>query len=277
MHSPRRVCFENMTSPLPSIFLNHGGGPLPLLGDSLHMNLVKHLTGISGTITKPRVILLASAHWETKEPTFVSSSEPGLLYDYYGFSAESYRIQYPAKNSLQVVERARSLLEAGGLKTHVAPKRGYDHGVFVPLKLMYPDAGIPVVQVSLPISRDPILVYRMGQLLSPLRGEGVLILGSGLSYHNLQSFFSVDSSKSSRSKQFDTALKSACLSKENRQGSLCEWENFPHARYCHPTEEHLMPLLFVAGAADREPCRVIYEDELMGAKISGFQFGRATM
>lgn len=265
-----------MGIPIPSIFVNHGGGPLPLLGDSLHENLVKHLAAIGKTITKPRVILLASAHWETKEPTFLSSSDPGLLYDYYAFPAESYRIQYPAKNSLQVVERARRLLEAGGLKTQVEPKRGYDHGVFVPLKLMYPDADIPVVQVSLPISRDPNLIYRMGHLLAPLRSEGVLILGSGLSYHNLQSFFSSDSSKSSRSRQFDTALQSACLSNENRRGSLCEWENFPHARYCHPTEDHLMPLIFAAGAADCEPCRVIYEDELMGAKISGFQFGRPT-
>jgi aromatic ring-opening dioxygenase catalytic subunit (LigB family) len=138
---------------------------------------------------------------------------------------------------------------------------------------MYPEADVPVVQISLPIRRDPDIVYQMGQALKSLRSEQIIILGSGLSFHNLSSFFSSDSSKSSRSKEFDLALKEACLSPDSRRTKLVNWASFPHARYCHPSEDHLMPLIFNAGAGDGEPCTIIYEDELMGAKISGFQFG----
>lgn len=262
-----------MSKRFPAVFLNHGGGPLPLLDDAAHRNLVKHLRSLPQRFPKPEVILLASAHWETPDITFVGGEDPGLLYDYYGFPPESYEVKYPCKNSLSLVEKARKLLSTAGLKSSVDPKRRYDHGVFVPLKLMYPEANIPVVQLSLPVSRDPALVYRIGQALSPLRSEGVLFIGSGLSFHNLPSFFSSDRSKLSRSREFDDALKSAMTSEDSRKQKLVGWSNFPQARFCHPQEDHLMPLLFVAGAGDGETCTIIYEDELMGAKISGFQLG----
>jgi len=207
---------------------------------------------------------LASAHWETPEPTCVGSEDPGLLFDYYGFPPESYEVKYPGRNSQSFLENAHQLLTIRGLNPKVDMKRPYDHGVFVPLKLMYPAADIAVVQLSLPISRDPALVYRMGQAVSSLRGKEVLILGSGLSVRNLSSFFSFDRSKLSRSKQFHDALKEAMVSTESRQTNLAGWSNFPQARFCHPQEDHLMPLIFVSGAGHMESCEIIDEDELMG-------------
>ena len=257
---------------MPAIFVNHGGGPLPLLRDPAHVNLTSYLSKSVKKFPRPKAILVASAHWETDVTTFVGAEAPGLLYDYYGFPPESYEIDYPARNSIPVLESARKLLDSAGIKSRVDPKRQYDHGVFVPLKLMYPDADIPVVQVSLPRNRDPSLVYNIGKALAPLRNDGVMLLGSGLSFHNLESFFNSDSSKLSRSKQFDDALKDAMNSVTERHQKLIEWSKFPQARYCHPAEDHLMPLLFIAGAAEGEACEIPYEDNLMGVKITGFQF-----
>ena len=256
---------------MPSIFLNHGGGPLPLLGDQNHRALVKYLSKVANDFPKPQAILIASAHWETSVTSFVGSETPPLLYDYYGFPKESYSISYPARNALHEVEDARRLLERAGISSKIE-NRGYDHGVFVPLKLVYPEADIPVVEMSLPSTRDPSLVMKLGEALRPLREKGILLIGSGLSFHNLQAFFSEDVSKKSRSTAFDQALKEGMTSAD-RIPMLKSWESLPHARYCHPNEDHLMPLLFVAGSAfSEEPCRIVYEDVLMGAKISGFAF-----
>ena len=257
---------------LPTLFINHGGGPLPLLGDSSHATLIRHLKSITSTFPKPKAVLVASAHWEESVPTFIGSPQPSLLYDYYGFPPESYAIEYPAKNPVDLVETAKRLLISRGLTSRVDLKRNYDHGVFVPLKLMYPDADIPVMQVSLLSSRNSEQVYSLGKALAPLRKEGVLILGSGLSYHNLPSFFTASKEKTERSLAFDTQLKEALLS-PNRKALLRDWDKFAFARYCHPSEDHLMPLIFVAGAGEGEECHIVYEDTLMGAKISGFRFG----
>jgi len=256
---------------MPAIFVNHGGGPLPLLGDPSHANLVKYLMASTKAIPTPRAILVASAHWETPVTTFVGPDDPGLLYDYYGFPPESYQIEYPARNSPEVLKKARELLDKAGIPSKVE-KRAYDHGVFVPLKLMYPLANIPVVQISLPSSRSPSFVLELGKALRPLREDGVLLIGSGLSFHNLPAFFSDDPAKTSRSTAFDRALKEVMKS-QDRNAKLKFWESLPHARYCHPNEDHLMPLLSIAGATDpQEPCNIVYEDTLMGAKVSGFSF-----
>ena len=226
---------------MSAIFLNHGGGPLPLLGDPAHAKLIKYLSKAASSCPRPKAILIASAHWEEPVTTFIGSEDPGLLYDYNGFTPESYEIKYPARNSLAVVKSATALLERAGIQSRVDSKRKYDHGVFVPLKLMFPEANIPVVQMSLPASRDPAFVYRLGEVLAPLRKEGVLILGSGLSFHNLSGFFSSDSVKRPKSTAFDSAVKEAMLS-GSRKEQLINWRSFPH------------------------------EDTLMGAKISGFAF-----
>jgi 4,5-DOPA dioxygenase extradiol len=257
---------------MAAIFVNHGGGPLPLLNDGSHKSLIRHLNTVSSAFPRPKAILVASAHWEESIPTFVAAADPGLLYDYYGFPQESYEISYPARNPTDLVRLARKLLASVNIKSNVDYTRKYDHGVFVPLKLMYPKADIPVMQVSLPSSRDPAYVYSLGKALAPLRKEGVLILGSGLSYHNLPSFFSSSKEKTDRSIAFDKDLQEAMLY-PNRRELLLNWDRFSFARFCHPNEDHLMPLIFVAGAADGERCKLVYEDTLMGAKISGFQFG----
>ena len=256
---------------MPALFVNHGGGPLPLLGDPRHTKLSKYLSSSMKSFPIPTAILIASAHWETAVTTFVGQEDPGLLYDYYGFPPESYQIDYPIRSSSKYLNKARKLLDGAGIASKVEP-RAFDHGVFVPLKLMYPSATVPVVQISLPASRDPSYVIKLGEVLRPLREEGVLIIGSGMSFHNLPEFFSDDPSKLSRSTAFDRALKEVMHSAD-RTSKLRSWNSLPSARYCHPSEDHLMPLLFVAGAAyPEEACSVVYEDTLMGAKITGFAF-----
>ena len=256
---------------MPAIFVNHGGGPLPLLGDPGHVKLAKYLSSSAKSFPNPIAILIASAHWETPVTSFVGSNDPGLLYDYYGFPRESYEISYPIRNSLEILKKAQQMLEQAGIPSKV-DSRPYDHGVFVPLKLMYPSASVPVIQISLPSSRNPAFVIQLGQALRPLREQGVLLIGSGMSFHNLPAFFSDEDGKASRSQAFDRALQDAMKS-QDRLSKLKFWESFPHARYCHPNEDHLMPLLFVAGAAyPDEACNVVYEDTLMGAKITGFAF-----
>jgi aromatic ring-opening dioxygenase catalytic subunit (LigB family) len=195
-----------------------------------------------------------------------------LLYDYYGFPPASYDIKYPARNNTELVNKARELLKGQGFSSKIDMKRAFDHGVFVPLKLMFPNADIPVVQISLPRSRDPQVAYQMGLALKPLRDEGVLIIGSGLSFHNLEAFFSSDRSKLSRSQRFDTGLQEIMGDSIDRQRRLVAWEQLPEARYCHPAEDHLIPLIFTAGVGDGDACRVDFEDTLMGAKITGFRF-----
>ena len=260
---------------MDAIFLNHGGGPLPLMGDASHRKLIEYLSKAASKIPKPDAILIASAHWEESMTTFLGASQPGPLYDYYGFPPECYKIDYAARNSQPIIDAARKLLTGASITSRIDQKRSHDHGVFVPLKLMYPDAGIPVVQISLPSNRDPGFVYELGKALAPLREQGVLILGSGLSYHNLPSFFQSDEGKKSKAAAFDKALQGAMLS-DDRKTKLAAWESFPHARFCHPTEDHLMPLVFVAGAGEGDACSIPYEDTLMGAKVSGFSFKRAS-
>jgi aromatic ring-opening dioxygenase catalytic subunit (LigB family) len=260
---------------MPAIFLNHGGGPLPLLGDTNHNALVKYISKCASQFAKPQGILIASAHWEESSVTFVGADNPGLLYDYFGFPPESYKIQYPAKNSQSLIAAARQLLNKAGIPSVVDKKRAYDHGVFVPLKLMFPEADVPVVQISLPSSRNPVFAYNMGKALRSLREQAILLIGSGLSFHNLGAFLDNDPIKSTASTAFDKALQAIMTSSsaEDREKGLKYWESLPHARYCHPNEDHLIPLIFIAGAAmDTEVCRIPYEDVLMGAKISGFMF-----
>ena len=234
---------------LPTLFLNHGGGPLPLLNDPAHKSLITYLKGLNKSFPKPTAIVVASAHWEESIPTWLGSDEPSLLYDYNGFPKEAYDIHYPAKNSPEILTEPRSLLAKAGIQTKLDMKRDYDYGVFVPLMFMYPNADIPIVQISLLLSPDPVAVYNIGKAVKPLREHGVLIIGSALSFHNLSAFFSNIPYKKFNSELFDTALREEMLSND-RKRELFNWESFPQDRFSHPQEDHFMPLLFVAGAGE---------------------------
>ena len=257
----------------PILYIPHGGGPLPLLGDDQHKGLTRFLLQIGTSLGKPSTILVISAHWEEKFPTITSGEHPELIYDYYGFPEESYQIKYPAPGSPHTSERLFQMLTEAGFDARQSPQRGFDHGLFVPLKLMFPEAAIPCLQLSLKRQLDPQTHINLGKAISKLRNEGVLIVGSGLSFHNMNALLA--GSNPDLGLDFDRWLLEACtnpqFTPEQRQQKLIQWENAPQARYCHPRAEHLLPLHICFGAAQKGSPKadVIFHEKLMGHKVLG--------
>lgn len=244
-----------MSSSHQIVFISHGGGPLPLLNDPAHAALIKQLVHLPKRLRKPKAIIVVSAHWEAQDIRVTSALKPELVYDYYGFPPESYNITYPCAGAPDLAESIVNALIKAGIQAGKESKRGLDHGVFVPLKLMYPNADIPVVQVSLSASLDPELHLKIGEALSNLPDEDLLIIGSGFSFHNMRAFFSPSTEQSDGlNYAFEQWLKST-LSASNDYShireQLIDWQHAPGARFCHPREEHLLPLLVCAGAAGR--------------------------
>ena len=238
------------------LFLSHGGGPLPLLGDAGHREMVQNLQHVVTRIPKPSAILLISAHWEAARPTLTAASQPALIYDYYGFPDESYEIQYPCPGEPELAKQVQQHLNDHGLSAVLDENRGFDHGLFVPLKIMYPQAEIPCVQLSLIHSLDPMAHIQMGTALADVEYENLLIIGSGFSFHNLRAFFSPATNETQKMNvDFEQWLIETCsssaLDETERTQRLLHWEQAPAARYCHPREEHLLPLLVCYGVAQR--------------------------
>jgi aromatic ring-opening dioxygenase catalytic subunit (LigB family) len=264
---------------LPTYFVSHGGGPWPYMKDELGSvfdELEASIVGIRRELaTPPRAILVVTGHWESPEFAVSTARNPTMLYDYHGFPAHTYRVQYKAPGSPEVAQRVRALLEAGGIPCRGDEQRGFDHGTFTLMEPLYPEADIPVVQLSLRDDYLPGAHIEAGRLLAPLRDEGVLILGSGLSYHNLRR---MDQSGAAPSKQFDDWLQRTLVgsSSHERRRGLIEWATAPAARIAHPSEDHLLPLMVAAGAAHDDTGSCIYHEErFMGAvTVSSFGFGR---
>jgi len=258
------------------LFVPHGGGPMPLLGDENHRILTAFMHSVGDQLPRPKAILVITAHWEEEVATISSGSAPGMLYDYYGFPPETYEYNYRAPGNPELAQSIAELLQANGIESRLDPKRNYDHGTFVPLMLMYPRADIPVVQLSLLKSLDPAAHIALGKALAPLRSQGILILGSGMSFHNMQAFFTVNPNARDRSESFDTwlteTLTSTSLSPEEQSARLIDWQNAPEARFCHPREEHLLPLLvcYGAGSVNAEPAIKMFDTFLFNTKISAF-------
>ena len=254
-------------------FLSHGGGPMPLLGDPGHARLVSYLKEWPLAMAEPpKALVLFSAHWEEREPTVIASEHPPLLFDYSGFPPETYKYSYPAPGSPELAERVRGLLEGAGVVARATTARGWDHGVFVPLMLSFPEATTPIVQVSLLASADPKQHWELGRALRPLRDEGIAIVGSGSSYHNMRGFFGQLPDVAQASAAFDAWVCGAVAEPAGRQERVMGWEGAPSARECHPprAEEHLLPLFVVAGAAhdDEEGVRAFGEADFMGAGVT---------
>jgi aromatic ring-opening dioxygenase catalytic subunit (LigB family) len=269
-----------MTKSMPTLFIPHGGGPCfsmePQAGlpRDLWDRMASYLRGVAATVgEKPRAILIVSGHWETERPTLNVAPQPDLLFDYYGFPEHTYRLTYPAPGAPELAPRVQALLAEAGFSSDTDAGRGLDHGVFVPLMLVYPDASVPVLQLSLQRDLDPETHLAIGRALAPLRDEGVLIVGSGMSYHNLRDLFSGRGDEASE--QFDAWLTETVTERDPavRDRRLTAWEAAPGARASHPQAEHLLPLMVAAGAAGRDQGRRTYADHLLGKAISGFQFG----
>ena len=236
------------------LYIPHGGGPLPVMGEPSHDEIVGYLRGVEADLGRPSAIVVVSAHWECPTPTLTSGTAPPLIYDYYGFPPETYELQYPAPGSPSTAERAVQLLSDAGLDPAVDPDRGFDHGMFIPLMLMYPDAGIPVVQLSMLGDLDPTRHIEMGAAIAPLLEDDVLIVGSGLSFHNMNAFGPANpaSGVDPDNEAFDRWLEAVCtdtsISEAERTSRLVGWSDAPAARYNHPREEHLLPLHVCYGA-----------------------------
>ncbi len=216
---------------------------MPLLGDEGHLELIDCLHHIAKKISKPSAILMVSAHWEESVTTVTSASKPDLIYDYFGFPEESYRVTYPAFGDPKLAGQIFESLERAGIEVAQDAQRGFDHGMFVPSKLMYPEADIPCVQLSSVNSLDPEQHIRIGESLQQLDFENLLIIGSGFSFHNMKAFFAAGNSEAqSNNTAFESWLLETCgstaIDEPTRRRRLVEWESAPAARYCQPREEH---------------------------------------
>jgi aromatic ring-opening dioxygenase catalytic subunit (LigB family) len=270
---------------MPAVYLPHGGGPWPFMAGgafgppAMWRGLRAYLEGLSSLPSAtPKCLLVISAHWEETLPTVMSGSNPPMLYDYQGFPPETYRLQWPAPGAPELAERVANLLAAAGIESRLNDVRGFDHGVFVPLMLAYPEAQIPTIQLSLKQGLDPAEHLAYGRALAPLRDEGVFLIGSGMSYHNMHGFMSSMHGEygaiEEDSKDFDNWLaESMLLEPEERDARLIAWRKAPAARACHPREEHLLPLMVIAGAAAGDQGTIAYRDQLMNAYVSAVHFG----
>jgi len=264
---------------LPTLFIPHGAGPCFFMewtrGPADQWEpMAAWLKGlVAGLPERPKAILVVSGHWEAEAFTVGSADHPELIFDYYGFPEHTYRLVFDAPGAPALAARVKALIADAGLPVREDPLRGYDHGVFVPLKLVTPEADIPVVQLSLQRDLDPETHLALGRALAPLRDEGVLIIGSGMSFHNLRTLRGPTGDEASE--RFDAWLTDAATDPDPaaRAAKLAAWADAPHARDAHPREEHLLPLMVAAGAAGDDPGRRTYADHLGGKALSGFQFG----
>ena len=245
---------------------------MPLLG--VDMKTRAHLESISSLISpsKPRAVLVVTAHWEADPVRVMAKARPGMFFDYYGFPAESYEYEFLAEGDPGLAATVKSLLSDAKIDCDLDADRDYDHGVFVPGLLAYPKGDVPFVAMSLHASLDADTHLDIGRALSPLRDDGVLILASGMSFHNMRKF---NSKTQVAGAVFDKALSEAVMTKtaSTRAHALRHWATLPDARDAHPREEHLLPLLVAAGATDdRDTPHRIFHDTLLGAQVSAFHF-----
>jgi aromatic ring-opening dioxygenase catalytic subunit (LigB family) len=258
---------------LPSFYIPHGGGPCFFMDDpsGIWTGMANFLRALPDSLpAAPKAILVISGHWETKGFALTGHAQPPLLYDYYGFPPHTYQLRYDAPGAPQLAEQIAQLLRDAGFHARLDPDRGLDHGVFVPLKVALPEARIPVVELSLDASLDAALHLAAGRALAALRSEGVLILGTGMSCHNLRALG--DPRLLQPSMQFDAWLNTAATAPASiRAQALTSWHEAPQARLCHPRHEHLLPLMVAAGAAQGAGQR-IYNENVVSSMISAFRF-----
>ncbi len=262
----------------PVYFISHGGGPWPWMPDPAgnYVKLAQALRGIPASLPQaPRAILMVSAHWITRDKLKVSGHpQPGMVYDYHGFPADTYDIHYTSPGSPRLAARVHTLLSASDIPIVEDSRRGYDHGAFVPAYVMFPRAQTPMVQLSINANYDPAWHHALGVALQPLRDENILIIGSGLSFHNMKGFNAVGAEPSA---QFDAWLQDtlACPTAPERKALLSRWEQAPAARICHPMEDHLVPLFVANGAAGDDTATCFHHDTEVfgGLTISSFRFG----
>lgn len=258
-------------SGLTVLYIPHGGGPLPLLNHPGHQELIRFLKTIPDQFETPDAIIVISAHWEQSIPTLTAKAAPPLIYDYYGFAPEAYDIDYPAPGDPQLAKELWAGLEAKGIHSQLDEGWGFDHGMYIPLKLMYPAAHIPCVQISLMNGLDPLAHINLGRALNEILTGKILVLGSGFSFHNMKAFgeIGMDPGNVEFDRWLSETMTGTDLSRSDRADRLIHWERAPHARYCHPTEEHLLPLHVCYGIFET-PARRVFDGQVLGKKSAAF-------
>ena len=254
------------------LYIPHGGGPMPLLDDPEHEVLIRFLKDIPEKLEKPEVILIISAHWESTVPSITSGASPELIYDYGGFPPETYQLNYPAPGNVKLAQEIAGLLAVGGLPVQLDDQRGFDHGMFVPLMLMYPQADISCIQLSLLNHLNAGAHVELGKALAPLKQRNILVLGSGMSFHNLPAIFTPGLVDDQDNLDFEKWLQETCtgdLSNTEREERLTNWHQAPAALKCHPRPEHLLPLHVCAGMAGGQ-AEVVFDNLVMGKRVSGY-------
>jgi 4,5-DOPA dioxygenase extradiol len=255
------------------VYLSHGGGPLPILGDPSHAAMISFMKGLPSQLHRPDAILVISAHWEESVAILQHAAKPRMLYDYYGFPKEAYEITYPAPGNRDLAERIVDILNGKGVPSNVDGERGFDHGLFIPLKMMYPNADIPALQISLLGNLEPKAHMELGKALRGLLNDNILVVGSGFSFHNLRAFsFGAAPSSDPRNDAFQDWLIETCVQTNEqmkREEKLLDWEQAPSARYCHPREEHLLPLHVCVGMANA-PAKLVFHDYIAGKRAVAF-------
>ena len=276
--NPRTPVDEPSPARMPALFIPHGAGPCFFMDwepRDAWDRMAAYLRGIPAELPcTPRAIVVISAHWLEHDVAVTSGAQPGLIYDYTGFPPQTYALRYPAPGEPALAARLAALLRDAGIRASTNATRGFDHGVFIPLLLMFPEARIPVVQLSLKASLDPAAHLAIGQALQPLRDDRVLIVGSGMSFHNMRGYG--DPRFAPVSDDFDRWLTEAVEAEPaTRERMLTGWEAAPAARLCHPprAEEHLIPLMVAAGAAGPDPGAKVFSDRVMQTTLSAFRFG----
>jgi len=261
---------------MPTYFISHGGGPWPWI-EGMRKGfaaLERSLARMPSELPEPpKAVLMVSGHWEAGEFRVMSSANPPMVYDYYGFPDHTYDVVYPAPGAPELASQTAELIAGAGLPVALDGSQGFDHGTFVPAYIMYPDADVPVFQVSMQAGYDPAAHFALGRALAPLRDEGVLIVGSGLSYHNLRMFGPQARVPSTAFDAWLTGVLDGPAQK--RTAALIDWESAPHARICHAQEDHLVPLFAALGAAENEKATVTYHEEGVfgGVTASSWRFG----
>lgn len=258
----------------PSVYIPHGGGPCFFMEwnpPDEWRAMEAFLRGLVDSLPeRPQAVLVATAHWEAPRVTVGTAARHTLFFDYTGFPPHTYALRWPVAGQPALARRVRSLLEGAGVPAAEDDQRGLDHGVFVPGLLMLPRADLPVVPLSLVRGLDPALHLAIGRALAPLRDEGVLLVGSGMSYHDFQGF---GGAGRAHSQTFDAWLEATVARPPaERDAALVAWSRAPSGRASHPREEHLLPLHVVAGAAGQDPGHVVFRDEVMGVRVSAIAF-----
>ncbi|PRC93051.1 DODA-type extradiol aromatic ring-opening family dioxygenase [Solimicrobium silvestre] len=263
---------------LPTYFISHGGGPWPFMKTEYGQTYAKLEATLQDMPRQlgvtPKAILVISAHWEEAEFTVQANATPGMIYDYSGFPEHTYHISYPAPGSPELAKQVQALIEQAGFAAKLDLQRGFDHGTYSALFPIYPNADIPIVQLSLKAHLDPASHIALGRALAPLRQQGILIIGSGLSYHNLRQF---GPSGYAASREFDDWLQDTLIQSDSirRVEKLLAWSQAPSARAAHPREEHLLPLMVALGAAQEDVASCVYHENTFmgGLTVSSFRFG----